>query len=120
MAMSKNLETYLDVKAVLTQAHEVGGGRMVFPTKGQAIRWRQRAYFYRSRTGAFPSLTLRNPVEVANGEWAVSIEFDAVFNGKFYDREGNEIPLVRPDAEDAPDIDVDPSVVPDFSKLNLD
>jgi hypothetical protein len=48
MAFSRNLNTYFDIQDVLTAARQSGGGTYELDTYGAAIRWRARAYFYRT------------------------------------------------------------------------
>lgn len=48
MSLSKNLSAYSDVAAVLRTARDNGGALVDCADERAAIRWRARAYFYRS------------------------------------------------------------------------
>ena len=48
MALSNNIGQYEDVAIVLAKALEHGGGRYRLESERAAIRWRHRAYKYRS------------------------------------------------------------------------
>lgn len=48
MPLSRNLGQYNDVRDVLDLALANGGGRYTLSSRKAAIRWRQRAYMYRS------------------------------------------------------------------------
>lgn len=47
MTKSNRLGIYADVRAVLDQALEAGGGAFMCATHGEAVHWRQRAYRFR-------------------------------------------------------------------------
>lgn len=48
--LSTKLEQYGDVKTILEKVIKAGGGRFTLSSPGQAIRWRQRAYYFRTLT----------------------------------------------------------------------
>lgn len=48
MPLSKNLNTYADVKEILDTAHKAGGASYTLSSPNEALRWRQRAYYYRT------------------------------------------------------------------------
>ena len=51
MPLSKSPRSYGDVKAVLDLALEHGGGRYETESPNAAVRWRLRAYYFRSLLG---------------------------------------------------------------------
>ena len=48
MTLPTSLSFYTDVQAHFEAALAAGGGRVIFPNKAQATRWRTRAYYYRT------------------------------------------------------------------------
>lgn len=49
MSTIKTIGNFADVRQVLDEALAHGGGTYRLPTRGKAIKWRQRAYTFRSR-----------------------------------------------------------------------
>ncbi len=47
MGLSNSISHYADIKPVFDKAIELGGGLYEFETRGQAVRWRSRAYKFR-------------------------------------------------------------------------
>lgn len=47
MPLSRNLASYRDVRAVLAEAVKHRGGRYTLDSPQAAVRWRQRAYYFR-------------------------------------------------------------------------
>ncbi len=48
MPLPKNINTYADVAAILEPSREEGGAEYTLGSRKEAIRWRQRAYYYRT------------------------------------------------------------------------
>jgi len=48
MALTKSLGAYADIRPVLDAAIARRGGHYILPTAQAAIRWAQRAYYYRT------------------------------------------------------------------------
>lgn len=71
MALSNNIGQYEDVGIVLAKALEHGGGRYRLESERAAIRWRHRAYKYRSlllkqkreELGGFPGIQPTTPYD---------------------------------------------------------
>jgi hypothetical protein len=102
--MSNKPEQYTDVAATLSAAVKKGGGKFKLSTPGQAIRWRQRAYYYRKLLtkqgeplGPLAHMTLR--IE-GDEPTTVIIEF-ARLVGTLTDF--NDVPITPDDKEPALD-----------------
>ena len=48
MPLPKNINTYADVASILIPARKEGGAEYTLDSRKEAIRWRQRAYYYRT------------------------------------------------------------------------
>lgn len=103
MPLSKNLNTYHDVVAVLTTMRKQGGGEYELPSHGAAVTWRLRAYYYRKllteaaikRAGSvrgFVPTTAWDDLYLTIEGNVVKIAFGKP-TGKLRDNEGNEIPI---------------------------
>lgn len=104
MPMSRNINTYADVDRVLRAARKAGNARYELPTRGAAVNWRMRAYFYRklltdlarTRAGRVPGFMPTTDfddmfVEVEpKPSTAVKITFTRL-PGKLTDESGNEL-----------------------------
>jgi len=70
MPLPKNINTYADVAIILEPARKEGGAEYTLDSHKEAVRWRQRAYYYRTllyeRDGFTPydnmKLTIANAV----------------------------------------------------------
>lgn len=78
MPLPKNLTAYNDVAPVLGAAMAANGGSYYLSTRGEAVRWRARAYMYRkvlqeAEDFSLADMILRMPQQTEKG-WLVRIE----------------------------------------------
>lgn len=113
MSLTKNLDAYVDVQAVLDAARLSGvTTRFITGEKTQAIAWRPRAYMFRRLLvekakqaagveGFSPSTPYDGMMLTVSGSdaegWCVLISFRTDLGGKLTTLEGEEIPVTLPE-----------------------
>ena len=126
MALSKNINSYNDIRRVLETVLARGGSaRYRTETKAQATRWRLRAYMYRKllqqqaleAAGDLPGYTPTTPYDdmiLRLDDTDVLIAFDGqAIPGELLDESGAKLPLV----DNKPHIDEDDPLLLEAMKL---
>lgn len=131
MPFSKNINTYGDVVQVLTAARAQGGvSTYTLYSKGAAVMWRSRAYFYRtlltklakeragSVRGFVPTTDWDDMLLIAEGN-AVKISFGRV-SGRLTDEKGASIPTPPVERVSEGDAEIILNTVPQVETSNED
>lgn len=108
MALSRDLFTYADVRQVLEAALNVNGAVYTLPSPSAAMRWRQRAYYYRkllrehlSEQAGYPCETPFDMMRltIPKGSSAVEINFTPLTPGVLTTPDGKPIALAGPEED---------------------
>jgi len=118
MTLSNQLSSYADVQIVFDKAIELQGGKYRFQTRGDAVRWRQRAYKFRKLLDEQPfaanpyrDLVLRLTKDPSDTTVEITIGH---VEGEFLDPKGKKVKLPKKLVEE---IQVDDTLFDEAKKL---
>lgn len=92
MPLTKNQKAYADIEKVLDTALANGGGTLVLENENQVIRWRQRAYYYRTLLRAENMVTKYDSMSLEADKNRIKISFASAL-GVFITNAGKSIPI---------------------------
>ena len=100
MPLSKNINTYADVQSVLHSAHTAGGAVYTLTSVNEAIRWRQRAYYYRTLLYEQQGFTPYDTMKLVIKANIIYITFDAAQVGTLKGLDGKKLkPVIEADSD---------------------
>lgn len=125
MPLTTNINLYDDVRKVIETARRADGGIFKTASRGEAIRWRQRAYMYRrllreqleDSAGNIPGYVPTTPYDTMKLrviEAEVHISFGEEIPGELFTREGDPLTLVD---DETPTIDPNDPLLLEAKKL---
>ena len=98
MPLSKNINTYADVRNVLNTARVSGGAVYTLGSVNEAIRWRQRAYYLRTLLFERDGFTAFDEMKLVLEANVVKISFDAAQVGTLKGLDGKKLkPVIEAD-----------------------
>lgn len=108
MPLTKNINAYADVAEVLNTAHKAGGGEYTMTDVNEAVRWRQRAYYYRILLLEHAGFTKFDTMKLTLEGSVIIINFNANQTGTLTSLDGKKL---------KPELEVDKSLLEAATKL---